>query len=132
MEHITLLVDHKGKKGVAPVKIADILYLSYIRAYRKVAFYTADATYYFTGSKEYWTDVLNNSGGRFVDVDRNSSVNVARVLRTSETPYYAYFERFRRVGEIKCSMSVRGFNDLQKALHAVEQVTKPQFVPAYQ
>ncbi|CAI6024017.1 hypothetical protein PAECIP112173_00365 [Paenibacillus sp. JJ-100] len=131
MEHITLLVDHKGKNGVTPVKIADILYLSYIKAYRKVAFYTADATYYFMGSKEHWTEVLNNSGGNFLDVDRHNSVNVSKVKRTETMPYYACFEKFRTVKELKCSMSARGYNDLVKRLSSrIEQPKK--VVPIFQ
>ncbi|UPK45914.1 LytTR family transcriptional regulator DNA-binding domain-containing protein [Paenibacillus pabuli] len=131
MEKVTLLVDPKGKMGVVPVLITDILYLSYISKLRKVAFYTADATYYFMGSKEHWTEVLNNSGARFVDVDRNSSVNVEKVRRTEETPYYAYFEKFRRVKELRCSMSARGYNDLLQELSTGTE-KQHKLVPIFQ
>lgn len=130
-QRITLLVDPKGKKGVVPVRITDILYLSFVRTYRKVAFYTADATYYFTGSKEHWTDVLNNSGGNFLDIDRLSSVNVEKVMRTSVDPYYAYFEKFRRIGEMRCWMSKRGYLDLQEELSLTVQ-KQHKLVPIYQ
>ncbi|SLK21711.1 MULTISPECIES: hypothetical protein [unclassified Paenibacillus] len=132
MEPISLLVDPKGKNGVTAVKITDILYLSYISGYRKVAFYTADATYYFTGSKEYWTDVLNNSGARFVGVDRKSSVNAEKVIRTEEEPHYAYFEKFRRIGEKRCWLSKRGHDDLIKEMSVIREELKSQFVPVYQ
>lgn len=131
MEEVMLLVDHKGKNGVVPVKVTDILYLSYIKTYRKVAFYTADATYYFMGSKEHWTEVLNNSGGNFMDVDRHNSVNVRKVRRTETKPYYAYFEKFRRVNELRCSMSARGYNDLEKELSAVPE-QQHKLVPIFQ
>ncbi|MEO2212147.1 LytTR family transcriptional regulator DNA-binding domain-containing protein [Paenibacillus amylolyticus] len=113
-QRVSLLVDPKGKSGVVPVLISDILYLSYISKIRKVAFYTADATYYIMGSKEQWTEVLNNSGGNFLDVDRHNSVNISKVKRTDAKPYFAYFEKFRRIKELKCSMSARGYNDLKK------------------
>ncbi|MCF7753394.1 LytTR family transcriptional regulator DNA-binding domain-containing protein [Paenibacillus xylanexedens] len=131
MEEVMLLVDHKGKNGVVPVKVTDILYLSYIKAYRKVAFYTNDATYYFMGSKEHWTEVLNNSGGNFMDVDRHNSVNIMKVRRTETKPYYAYFEKFRTVNELRCSMSARGYNELLEELSVgIKQHHK--LVPSYQ
>lgn len=131
MEKVTLLVDPKGKMGVVPVPITDILYLSYISKLRKVAFYTADATYYFMGSKEHWTEVLNNSGGNFLDVDRHNSVNIAKVKRTDVKPYYAYFEKFRRVKELKCSMSARGYNDLLQELSTCTE-KQHKLVPIFQ
>lgn len=130
-QRITLLVDPKGKSGVVPVLITDILFLSYMSKYRKVAFYTADATYYFMGSKEHWTEVLNNSGGNFLDVDRHNSVNISKVKRIEANPYYAYFEKFRRIKELKCSMSARGYNDLLKELSVFEE-RQHKLVPVYQ
>ncbi|MEK4273151.1 LytTR family transcriptional regulator DNA-binding domain-containing protein [Paenibacillus sp. FSL R7-0026] len=131
MEYVALLADHKGKTDVIHVKITDILYLSYIKTYRKVAFYTADATYYFVGSKEHWTEVLNNSGVKFMDVDRHNSVNVMKVRRTETKPYYAYFEKFRRVNELRCSMSARGYSELLEELSVgIEQ--KQKLVPILQ
>ncbi|KAA8750074.1 hypothetical protein [Paenibacillus sp. UASWS1643] len=131
MEYVSLLADHKGKTDVIQVKIADILYLSYIKTYRKVAFYTSDATYYFVGSKEHWTEVMNNSGGNFMDVDRHNSVNVMKVRRTETKPYYAYFEKFRRINELRCSMSARGYTDLEKEL-SVATKQQQKLVPILQ
>lgn len=128
MEQVTLTIDPHGDTGLVLVPINDILYISYVRKYNKVAFYTGRGTYYGAGTKEYWTHVFNNSGATFRDVDRNNSVNVERISRIDTFRYVAYFERFRRIGELKCTMSESKYNRLVKEF----PVSDGKLVPTFQ
>ncbi|AIQ69510.1 LytTR family DNA-binding domain-containing protein [Paenibacillus graminis] len=112
---LSVTKDHAGKRGLYPLPVEDILYLRFSSKYRCVVVTTAVREYYTTGTLNYWTEVINNSGFRFSLADRTASINLMKVVQVDRFSKTAFFD-----GDEKCMLSEKGYKTLMKEILALQ------------
>lgn len=109
------LTPQKLSGALVLVDIGSIIYIQ--REKEFVVFRTIDGkSYYSMGTLKHWTYVFINTGFEFYICDRNSSVNINKIVGMNPLTKHAYFNSDQSPNRLKCTMSQSGYMDVSKLL----------------
>ncbi|WP_219838058.1 LytTR family transcriptional regulator DNA-binding domain-containing protein [Paenibacillus sp. R14(2021)] len=114
--YLSLSKDKDGKLGLMQVEINQILFALYDGIDNRIIVHTIEGTFYTMGTLKFFTESLNATGYHFRICDRNSTVNVDRIVYLEPNSKMAFFEWPTTSKSKRCAISGENFRKLIKEL----------------
>ncbi|MGO4375413.1 LytTR family transcriptional regulator DNA-binding domain-containing protein [Paenibacillus sp. MCAF20] len=105
MHTLTVTRDPEGESGIYNLAVDAADFMECESDKKRILVHTELEVFYMFGTLKYWQKLLNNSGYRFADVDRNLLVNVANVTLLDSDKKEAYFNSEQKKISKKCGIA---------------------------
>ncbi|ALP39274.1 hypothetical protein ASL14_25640 (plasmid) [Paenibacillus sp. IHB B 3084] len=116
MLNLTVATDPEAISGGENIPVNKVLYISRGRKRNQIMVHTFDKIFYMTGTLKYWETFLNNSGFKFLNVDRGKTLNVEKVKIVNGIFKDAYFESEIAKLSQRCPIAYHRYNEVIKEL----------------
>ena len=114
MISLTVTRDVEGHSGLIPVSIDAITFLEYEQSNNRIIVHTLEDIYYTMGTLKYWMNAIEGAGHNYVLADRNTAINVSRIVHIDTIFRVAYFENPSEANARNCLLSIKGMERILK------------------
>ncbi|WP_270172130.1 LytTR family DNA-binding domain-containing protein [Paenibacillus sp. SYP-B4298] len=114
---LSLTRDIDGHSGFFQISPHDILYFSHDDGH--VVFHLQHEEYLAMGSLKYFCAALNASGFRFQKVDRNTVVNMDKVMLVNQKRGMLYFEHVIEAKSKNCPVAFMNYKQIIKQIKLI-------------
>jgi DNA-binding LytR/AlgR family response regulator len=116
MHTLTVTRDADGESGIYNIACDIVNYMEGESDKKRVIVHTPYEFYYMMGTLKYWSVVLNASGYKFMDVDRNVLVNVENIILLNRTTKEAFFDNEILKNSMRCGIAFHKYSKYEKII----------------
>lgn len=120
---LTVTTEPDGTGGIRHVGIKDVLYLKYSSHLDRIVVHTEKDEYFMTGTITYWEESLNESGFKYLKLDRSTLVNTSNVVLVNSLYKKVYFEYEPGKKSKSCDIVTHRYDQLQKMIEVMNPCT---------
>ncbi|MGO4699586.1 LytTR family transcriptional regulator DNA-binding domain-containing protein [Paenibacillus sp. 2TAB26] len=116
MHKLTVTRDAYGESGIYNISCDIVNYMESESNKKRILVHTPYENYYMMGTLKYWSVVLNTSGYKFLDLDRNILVNVDNIVLMSNTTKEVYFDLKIDKNSMKCGIAFHKYSKYKRII----------------